>query len=42
MGSTSLMERGYDDTAHPETAGNKANEREEKAGKEEAFEYIMS
>jgi len=24
MGSTSFMERGYDDTAHPETAGNKA------------------
>jgi len=25
MGSTSFMERRYDDTAHPETAGNKAN-----------------
>ena len=25
MGSTSFMERDYDDTAHPETAENKAN-----------------
>jgi len=25
MGSTSFMERRYDDTAHAETAGNKAN-----------------
>ena len=25
MGSTSFMERDYDDTTHPETAGNKAN-----------------
>jgi len=29
MGSTSFMERYYDDTAHPETAGNKPNERQE-------------
>ena len=25
MGSTSFMERSYDDTAHTEAAGNKAN-----------------
>jgi len=25
MGSTSFMKRDYDDTTHPETAGNKAN-----------------
>jgi len=39
---TSVLKRHYDNTAHPETAGNKANEREDKAGKEDAFGHIMS
>jgi len=39
---TSVLKRHYDNTAHPETAGNKANEREDKAGKEGAFGHIMS
>ena len=42
MGSKSFMERRYDDTTHPETTGNKANERQVKLGKGDAIEYMMS